>query len=362
MEIVLGIGIFQALTALFLIYTSQSKHKVNKFLYLILFTFIFHFAIKAIILIILKDYFLFSNLTTIFSYGYGVLLYLYVREFMRLRIKTEQRSYLWHIIPFILVIAIYIVTAVYAIVSGDKEYLVQYKQMVRYPIMLAFLGYSLLSFFWLQGLVKEHKHLKLEVRSLQRISLIFSLIFPVTLILMAVPAYKSLPYELQIRIPTYTGLVLYIVLLLQHHLRYVPLEEGKPVKPIDPARNKYEKSGLQKEQLINYALQLEEMMHIKMLYLDSNLTLASLAEKLKVPKHYITEILQNHFQQNFYQFVNSYRIKAVEQKIKENCSETILDIAFQCGFNSKSSFNTYFKNITGKTPKAYREALAKSKE
>ncbi len=83
-----------------------------------------------------------------------------------------------------------------------------------------------------------------------------------------------------------------------------------------------------------------------------------MSEKLNIPKHHLTEVLNNTLGKNFFQFVNEYRVAAVKKQLdKPNNLYSIEAIGYECGFNSKSTFFSVFKTLTGQTPKNYRQAV-----
>jgi AraC-like DNA-binding protein len=92
-------------------------------------------------------------------------------------------------------------------------------------------------------------------------------------------------------------------------------------------------------------------------YLRTDLSLADLASTLDVSKSELTYLLNNYIGVNFFSYVNQYRLKIVLQKLEDSKFNhlTILSIAFDCGFNSKSTFNSLFKQHTGVTPSEYRQ-------
>lgn len=96
-------------------------------------------------------------------------------------------------------------------------------------------------------------------------------------------------------------------------------------------------------------------------YLDADLTLKKLAEQLEISPKKLTRVLNQGLKKNFFEFVNQYRIEEVKTKINENEDEhlTLLGIAFDAGFNSKSAFNRVFKLQTGITPKQYQQKIRK---
>ena len=95
-------------------------------------------------------------------------------------------------------------------------------------------------------------------------------------------------------------------------------------------------------------------------YLDPLLTLAMLAEQLSMPTKHLSQIINEHFRQNFNDFINSYRIRAAIAKLSavQTREDKLLKIAFESGFNSKSVFNAAFKKNTGFSPSEFRQRLA----
>lgn len=94
-------------------------------------------------------------------------------------------------------------------------------------------------------------------------------------------------------------------------------------------------------------------------HLDSTITLYKLAEQIDMPPHQLSRIINRHFHKNFFEFVNEYRISAFKEKLVDTRSHnyTLLSLAFESGFNSKSAFNRIFKEYTGLTPQEYKSSL-----
>lgn len=109
---------------------------------------------------------------------------------------------------------------------------------------------------------------------------------------------------------------------------------------------------------------LNSHMNVEKPYLKSELTLAELSQSLKITKSQLTHILNNHLGMNFFSYINNYRLKEVLKKLDDpsNNHLTILSIAFDCGFNSKSTFNSIFKQATGNTPSEYRRRNLEASE
>jgi len=93
------------------------------------------------------------------------------------------------------------------------------------------------------------------------------------------------------------------------------------------------------------------------LFLDSDLSLDSLCETLNINHYYLSKAINDNWGNNFVDLVNSFRIEEAKKILSDTQSTSlkIIEIAFQVGFNSKSTFNRVFKNKTNLTPKEYRE-------
>ena len=94
-------------------------------------------------------------------------------------------------------------------------------------------------------------------------------------------------------------------------------------------------------------------------HLKSTLTISELASEIDTQPHTLSSLLNNKLSKNFFDYVNHYRIDEFKERLKdhENRKYTILALAFDCGFNSKSSFNRIFKNYEGITPTEYQKKL-----
>lgn len=126
-----------------------------------------------------------------------------------------------------------------------------------------------------------------------------------------------------------------------------------------PTTSKYQTSLFNTEVLNQYRKELNELIETEQPYLDPFLTLKDLAEKLGIPSNYLSRLLNEGFEKNFSEFINTYRLNHFKESIKksENKNLTILAIAYESGFNSKTSFNNFFKKAMGTTPSAYLKSV-----
>lgn len=109
------------------------------------------------------------------------------------------------------------------------------------------------------------------------------------------------------------------------------------------------------ENLGVYKAKLETFMQQHKPYTNPGLTLNELAQKLKLAPHLLSKIINEGYNKNFFDFVNEYRIEEFKQRFEDprNKHFTLLAIAFEVGFNSKTAFNRAFKKMTQQTPREY---------
>ena len=92
-------------------------------------------------------------------------------------------------------------------------------------------------------------------------------------------------------------------------------------------------------------------------FVDSELTLNQLAEQLNFPPRKLSQIINTGFGMNFMSFINNYRIEFAKSRLSnpKDSKETVMEVMYDCGFKSKSSFNTLFKEATGNTPSQFKK-------
>ena len=112
------------------------------------------------------------------------------------------------------------------------------------------------------------------------------------------------------------------------------------------------------KQKASYMKKLRQTMDHQKPYMNPELTLKELSEMTDIPPRYLSQILNGSLKQNYYDFINRYRVEASKKYLsdpeKQKC--TILEILYEVGFNSKVAYNTAFKKYTGMTPRHYRKS------
>lgn len=112
---------------------------------------------------------------------------------------------------------------------------------------------------------------------------------------------------------------------------------------------------------LEFVKKLDNLMKEKRPYLNPDLNLSKLAELLEMKSKILSQKINQNYDRNFYDLINFYRVEAFKNYVKSNSSEkfSLLGIAYECGFNSKSTFNLVFKNNTQLTPSQYLKKIKK---
>jgi AraC-like DNA-binding protein len=97
------------------------------------------------------------------------------------------------------------------------------------------------------------------------------------------------------------------------------------------------------------------------LYREPALTIGQVARRSGYPEYLVSAVINRRFGGTFWDYINRLRVEAVRARLADReDARTILDIAYDCGFTSKSTFNAAFKRQVGETPSGYRKAAASS--
>lgn len=127
---------------------------------------------------------------------------------------------------------------------------------------------------------------------------------------------------------------------------------------------KYQKSSLKKDQAQEYYEKLVNHMEVKKPFLESKITLPQLSNRLQLNPNYVSQVINDKLNQNFFEFINKYRVDEFKKRLKTKTAfnYTLLAHGRESGFSSKSSFNEVFKKFTGQTPSQYYKELVSLKQ
>jgi AraC-like DNA-binding protein len=315
------------------------------------------------------------GLTYTFPIILGPILFFYTKSLVDENKAILFRNFLFHTIPFLFV-ATFLIFDFYFI--GPQEKLVYYENetlgqtSVFFYIAEFFVNFSI-PFYSIVSLLLLKKHLEKIKSSFSNTKDLDLHWLKIVLICMVIVSFVSVLMGLLSDFLNfisyedgdhfmYITLTVIIYFLGYYGIKQKPvLSNDHPVLQIESAPNlkpKYATSSLkdvEKEKLIK---QLTKSMENEKPYLNENLTLKELANKLETTPNNLSQIINEKFNKNFYEFINEYRINEVKSLLSDPkySHYSILGIAFECGFNSKSTFNSVFKQLTGKTPTEFKKS------
>jgi AraC-like DNA-binding protein len=139
--------------------------------------------------------------------------------------------------------------------------------------------------------------------------------------------------------------------LVFYSLAHSDVFEGVPIK--SQARRPEDSEPLAPEHIES----LTSIMRDEKPYLEPNITLERLAERLRISPRLLSAVINRHFKQNFFEFINYHRVERAKKLLtsEEFRHHTILDLMAEAGFNSKSASNRFFKKFADMTPTEYRQ-------
>jgi AraC-like DNA-binding protein len=300
---------------------------------------------------------------------YGPLLITYVNE-LRSKTNDNKRFLLWHFLPFFVFLALtflfynnssfYRILALSGAVSGLLYCIVTLFVLKNHKkqIVNLFSNIKGISLNWIGKLVNGAVIIWIVVFILVILKQIVQIEIPLNWFFIAIPLFISYI--------GYHGFKQQVVFQFVHNEgnrnSQTEIEVNNPLINQEQTRlddSSYKKSSLKEKDMDQIFKSLENTMKTEKLFLQANLNLQELSENVKIPQHHITQTLNKHKRQNFYDYVNAYRVEAFINKLQNGDADnfSLLGIAFDCGFNSKSSFNRVFKNITGKSPSEFKKNI-----
>jgi AraC-like DNA-binding protein len=303
---------------------------------------------------------LLSNAFLIFNPAF----YLYVKALTKRNFKL-QWTQLLHLIPYLsFELSTYILKEPLSLGSFiDRESNLIYRGLFGCTSVLSWLIYNALSY----RIVRKHRgHLEQEFSNIEKkhrigwifFVLIFYSIFCLASFLIGLSSILSREFSNLPHIFVYSTFLLLVIIL-----GYYGLMQKEIYSRITPEvlNVRYKKSLLSGKKKANLKKLILDYFEKEEPYINPDLSMDLLSAQLDVPKHQLTEVLNMEIGKNFFQFVNSYRVEAVKKKLADKSNPYSIEaIGYECGFNSKSSFFTVFKNLAGQTPLQYKNSSGRS--
>jgi len=292
---------------------------------------------------------------------YGPLMYIYIRTLIDPKPRLRHYYISW-LLP---VIAFAVLTLVYRnqpILIFDSFLEDAPLRAVRFSyailLMISIFGYSIMTFVKL-GIHKK-KIKDMYSFTSQKITLGWALFVSITFFMMYFGLFALGFTRVFAKNFNFDPLLLGNSILVFYSFAFsiFGYQQGRIYPEEVPLEKpKYERSGLRPETMSKLKDKLMGLMENEQLYREPELTILDVSQRLSVPRHHLTQLLNDKLGKNFYTFINEYRIQDAKQRLKDpkNNNLTVLAIGYDAGFNSKSSFNTLFKKSTGVTPSEFRK-------
>ncbi len=375
MDTLFFIGVFLAFFLQFLLLTKKNKTMSDKILAIWMFLIGFHLFSYCIYYLGYWD--TYPHLVGIHHWVpllHGPFLYLYIIFSLRSNQHFRRNDFL-HLVPALLTFLY--MCRFYFFYTTEEKVMVNNGEIDDFSIfmyisLIAFIisgiTYSILSY----RLLNKHRRLidenfsydeNIDLNWLKYFIWGIGIIFLTGTIISLIREVLAIELSFNLDLIFYTEITLFIVFLGYFGIRHVGIfsdNENLSDKIVEPKKQgEYKKSGLDEDVAESSHQDLLKIMQEHKPFLQPKLTLAKLAEFLDLSVNHVSQIINQYENMNFYDFVNRYRVKEFKEKIKnsESRNYSILGIALDCGFNSKSSFNQVFKKTTGKTPSEYMKEI-----
>lgn len=308
---------------------------------------------------------------------HGPFLYLYVSS-LTLNKKHINRKKLWHFAPFIGFILYLLIASRFPTYSEGIRVDHVSDNVAKPPLLLLFfLILTALSgpiyFLLAYEKLKKSKESSLNfsakdvnIEWLEKLIPIFGIVWTILIVIAVIHHVFHLFTMDFCTNGLFLALSAFVILVGYYGLKQKKVFVAPPVEAVPEANKKpevkYATTQMEGEELQQCCNMVGQYMIKEKPYLDSDLTLPKLAEGLNVSTHHLSQVINEVHDKNFFNFINKYRVEEVKRKIQDPKFKnyTLLGIAYESGFNSKSAFNRAFRNFTGTTPSKYRDSLPSS--
>ncbi len=363
MENLLIVGITCSLLLTLLVIAKEKKSSSDRLFLTWLVVLTVHFSLLYIRYSGLHwEYPHFLGLDTSFGLLHIPILFLYIRS-LTSSDSVKLAELVLHFTPFI-IINVPLVTDFYFLSIEDKKLVYTAALEVRrisITDVLIILQSVLYFYFSVRAVNLYHARIKASFSALeginlfwiQKIIVVFAVGFGLKLLfnLLVLIGFAEVVFFEKAVVGVFCLLLLY---LGYHGIRSTSIFDKNQMHSTE--KNQYGKSGLKQKEILEHVGGLKKYMESKKPYLNDNLTLSELAEKLDLSSNHLSQVINQGVGKSFYDFINEYRVEEVKEKLSSGdyAHLKLLAIAFECGFKSKSTFNTFFKKTVGVTPSEFR--------
>lgn len=366
-EIVTIIGVVQSLFGMVIFLTKRPTH----------ISFLFLSAWFAVIAIFLGSFLLPFEVVDYFKPGIfpilfllGPFLYFYVSSLTVEDFKPEI-THLFHLIPLAAVSVHRSTTSVIPIMSASDNPLFVYNKIYYFLFVLSLIFYWFIS---LMLILKFRKRIPLHFSNYTRNNSLTWLLFVLTFFLLFfmgdfVRQFIRMAWEIELAsfslLPLNLAVFVFIMIFfgINQSVIYQPMNRKVvsdiPDEDSDSSEQKYNRSAIHEDEIIALNRSIVSYLRDKKPYLNPDFSLEMMAADLEISRHKLSQLINTGQNKNFHKLINEYRVREVKEMIVAPAYDhfSMLGIAFECGFNSKSAFNRIFKEETGLTPSEYKRSI-----
>lgn len=306
-----------------------------------------------------------------FMFAYGPLLYLFTQSVVFKNYRLQKKSIV-HFIPFIMAVCFVIGIITFVDTESISQTIEQINNL-QIPVYFRIGGTLMLVhvFYYLFKSKQELKKVLGKVKDLystfnqDNFKLLkfilnsFIVLFSLSLILSILP-FVGIKNGLLITLLLMILSMFYFVnSILLKLLNQSSNESGAITQTNFKEKEKYAGSSLSQSDLKAFMNNLRNHMKENERFLDSELSINDLSNELNIPSKTLSQVINEGYSCNFFDFVNRFRVEAAKSLFKNQVDKklTIQEVMYDTGFNSKSSFNTAFKKFTNLTPTQFKNSL-----
>lgn len=330
---------------LFIFFRSFKPYH-NKILALVFLT-----QMLGIISWILHKHQLYTSLSiflNVFTLLWAPSLFLYAEALTRKKNKTDIYTLL-HAIPFLLFFLYTIARIIYKLPKISLSNIVFQAQVIIYDIA----GIIILVRYH-QKVKENFSNDESKTRNWVAIALIgyiISCFLPLILNLLGVIQSSSLVVK---------NVIEFLPFLIFFNVLFLNAIENPVLVHELPKEERYKGSSLTEKMAQEFLKKLEVLIDEKHCYLEPELTLGDLSNMSGIPSRYLSQIINQYKNKSFFDYINGLRVNYACNLLINDNKKTVLEILYESGFNSKTSFNTSFKKHTGLNPSEYKARFKKS--
>lgn len=284
-----------------------------------------------------------ERIMCVFGFAYGPLLYFYTRSLIFNDFEFKP-SHLLHLLPSLIF---------FLAPLADCPLCFDYGVLL-YLSLVAYVGFAIRDLLYYRRIVRNTQS---EISHMELKWLQWTMIFFCCALFLDVLDQMFWNLDIAGLSPIHMSLLILLSWMFYKGLKQPQLFLGVSRMDQSLDRLQFEKGQTEDPQA---DLELEKIRHYfatEQPFTDPNLSLSDLAEQLDLPLRRLSWLINTHFGQNFMSFINEHRINLAKERLlaPKDPGETILEVMYDVGFNSKSSFNTLFKKATGLTPTQFRK-------